>query len=166
MRLFDRTANRLRRRLAAAVGLGLLVTWSEIAEQHYYRARFSKRRMYIPVALTPFAAGAALLRSASDGGGTRSLYAGANWTMLLVGVLGTGFHWYGNFTKYRDKEKSRELPGMGATEEDRKHGPPEPTAELAGYNVGALLELGSRGRPWLAPLSLAGLGAVGLLTEQ
>jgi hypothetical protein len=157
---------RLRRRLAAAIGLGLMVTWSEIAEQHYYRARFSKRRMYIPVALTPLAAGAALLRGASGSGGVRSAYACANWTMIAVGVLGTSFHWYGNFTKYRDKERSRELPGMGATEEDRKHGPPAPTTEVGGYNVGALLELGSRGRPWLAPLSLAGLGAAGLLAEQ
>src|SRR5919199_5809373 len=137
--------------LALALGLGYLVTWMEILEQHYYRARFSWWQMYLPVILTPLAILAALLRATSGAGFVRLLFKQANSLMVTAGLLGIFFHWTGNFRKYQEQSRQGKLPGMGQSE-DEQHAQPEPDVELAGYNLGQLLEVGSRGRPWLAPL--------------
>jgi hypothetical protein len=148
------------------IGGGLLVTLAEIFEQHYYRARMKYLRMYIPLLVTPLAVAAAFARAIAPTAAVRGFFRGTSAVTAVVGLLGLGFHWWGNLRKYREKEEKGELPSMGATEEDRKHGPPAPRAELAGYKLGDLLEIGSRGRPWLAPLALTGLGAMGMMVER
>ena len=99
-------------------------------------------------------------------GPVRRLFRNACAATAAVGLLGVSFHWWGNLRKYAQKEEQGELPGMGATAEDRKHGPPAPRVEVFGYDLGALLEVGAPGRPWLAPLALTGLGALGVLVER
>jgi hypothetical protein len=70
--------------LALALGLGYLVTWTEILEQHYYRARFSWWQMYLPVILTPLAILAALLRAISGAGFVRLVFKQANSLMVTA----------------------------------------------------------------------------------
>lgn len=162
----DARVDRLQRRLALVLGFAFLATWDEITEQHYYRARFAHKRMYIPVVVGPFAVVAALLRAVSSAGPVRAFYRLAAFAALVVGLLGAGFHWSGNLRKYRQKAEEGTLPGDSDSDEDRRHGRPEPDLTVAGYNVGQLLEVGARGRPWMAPLALTGLGAIALLSER
>jgi hypothetical protein len=151
--------------MALVVGLAFLATWDEITEQHYYRARFAHKRMYIPVVVGPLAVVASLARAVSSSAPARATYRLAALVALAVGLLGAAFHWTGNLRKYREKAEQDALPGETDSTEDQKHGRPEPDIDVAGYNVGQLLEVGARGRPWMAPLALTGLGTIALVAE-
>lgn len=122
--------------------------------------------MYIPLVVTPVAIVAALARALVPADLVKRVYHTACLATAAVGVMGMVFHWWGNLRKYHQQEEQGKLPGTGVTEEDRKHGPPLPEVTIAGYDLGALLEVGARGRPWLAPLALTGLGSLAVLIER
>jgi hypothetical protein len=125
----------LPRLLRLFVAVNVPPLWGEIAYLHW-RGSFQDPAQWLPVATIPAAGIASVAATVSDGPMARRAHCGFAWWILVLGVLGTGFH----------------LVGLG-----RRYG---------GYSPKALFFNWLSGPPVPAPLQLIGLGLAALIGER